>query len=87
MILRQTLTALLASAALLAAGSTAAQVGRAASEAGNAVEHKIDQKRADSRAKRSGPVGKAANHVKSGYHQNRSQSSAHKAKRALKNAG
>jgi hypothetical protein len=47
----------------------------------------FDEKRADSEARKSGPVGKAVNNVKSGYHKNRSQNSADKAKRALKDAG
>jgi len=78
------LIALVASLTVLTAG---AQVGKAASEATDSVKHKIDEKRADSDAKKSGPVGKVVNNVKSGYHKNRSKSSATKAKQALKNAG
>ena len=78
------LIALAASLTMLSAG---AQIGKAASEATDAAKHKIDQKRADSEAKKSGPVGKAVNNVKSGYHKNRADSSADKAKKALKNAG
>ncbi|KTT23768.1 hypothetical protein [Pseudacidovorax intermedius] len=66
------------------AGTSHAQLGKAASEATDAAEHKIDQKRAESEAKKSGPVGKAVNNVKSSYHKNRSESSATKAKNALK---
>ena len=78
------LLALVASLAVMTAG---AQVGKAASEATDAAKHKIDEKRADSEAKKSGPVGKAVNSVKSGYHKNRASSSADKAKKSLKNAG
>ena len=67
--------------------NASAQVGKAASEATDSVKHKIDEKRADSDAKKSGPVGKAVNNVKSGYHKNRSKASADKAKQSLKNAG
>ncbi|MEJ7688350.1 MAG: hypothetical protein WKG52_15960 [Variovorax sp.] len=82
--MKKILFALAASFALMSAG---AQVGKAASDATDAVKHKIDQKRADSDAKKSGPVGKTVNNVKSGYHENRSKNSADKAKKALKNAG
>lgn len=86
--MHKTLIALAASLGLLAAVGTAqAQVGKAASEAANSVEHKIDEKRADNEAKKSGPVGKAVNKVKSGYHKNRSEASKQKAKKALKDAG
>ena len=82
---------ILLTVAALAASFTvttaSAQVGKAASEATDAAKHKIDEKRADSEAKKSGPVGKAVNNVKSGYHKNRANSSADKAKKALKNAG
>ena len=74
-------------AAFLTVMTASAQVGKAASEATDAAKHKIDEKRADSEAKKSGPVGKAVNNVKSGYHKNRANSSADKAKKALKNAG
>jgi rhamnogalacturonyl hydrolase YesR len=85
--MQKTLIALAAATALFAAGAVSAQVGKAASEATDAVQHKIDEKRADSKARKSGPVGKAVNNVKSSYHKNRSSSSAQKAKRSLKNAG
>lgn len=85
--MQKTLIALAATAALLMAGTVSAQVGKAASEATDAVQHKIDEKRADSDAKKSGPVGKAVKKVKSGYHKNRSKNSAQKAKQSLKNAG
>ena len=82
--MRRMLALLIASFAVV---SAQAQIGKAASEATDAAKHKIDEKRADSAAKKSGPVGKAVNNVKSGYHKNRSQNSADKAKRALKDAG
>ena len=85
--MQKALIALATTVALLAAGTAPAQVGKAASEATDAVQHKIDQKRADSDAKKSGPIGKAVNNVKSGYHKNRSKNSAQKAKQSLKNAG
>ena len=85
--IHKTLVAIAASLTLLAAGTVSAQVGKAASEATDAVQHKIDEKQADSKAKKSGPVGKAVNNVKSGYHKNRSKASAEKAKQSLKNAG
>jgi hypothetical protein len=78
---------LVALAASLAVMTASAQIGKAASEATDAAKHKIDEKRADSEARKSGPVGKAVNNVKSGYHKNRSQRSADKAKKALKDAG
>lgn len=81
------LIAFAAALSLFAVGGAQAQVGKAASEAANSVEHKIDEKRADSEAKKSGPVGKAVNKVKSGYHKNRSEASKEKAKKAIKNAG
>jgi len=85
--MNKTLIAVATSLALLAAGAANAQLGKAASEATDAAKHKIDEKRADSEAKKSGPVGKAVNNVKSGYHKNRSKNSAEKAKKALKDAG
>jgi hypothetical protein len=75
--------ALAASLTVLTAG---AQIGKAASEATDATKHKMDEKRADSDARKSGPFGKALNNVKSGYHKNRSKNSADKAKQALKDA-
>jgi hypothetical protein len=75
--------ALAASLTVLTAG---AQIGKAASEATDATKHKMDEKRADSDARKSGPFGKAVNNVKSGYHKNRSKNSADKAKQALKDA-
>lgn len=78
------LVALAASLTVLTAG---AQMGKAASEATDSAKHKIDEKRADSEAQKSGPVGKAVNNVKSDYHRNRSKNSADKAKQALKDAG
>ncbi|RYF67143.1 MAG: hypothetical protein EOO29_37445 [Comamonadaceae bacterium] len=85
--MNKTLIALATSLSLFAVGAAHAQVGKAASEAANSVEHKIEEKRADSDAKKSGPVGKAVNNVKSGYHKNRAEASKQKAKKALKDAG
>ncbi|MDB5827241.1 MAG: hypothetical protein JWQ73_1461 [Variovorax sp.] len=82
--MKKIMFALVTSLAVLGAN---AQVGKAASEATDSVQHKIDEKRADSDAKKSGPVGKAVNNVKSGYHKNRAKNSANKAKQSLKNAG
>ena len=81
--MKKILLALVASLVVLGAH---AQIGKAASEATDSVQHKIDEKRADSAAKKSGPVGKAVNNVKSGYHKNRAKASAKKAKKSLKDA-
>lgn len=74
--------------AAFAAGLPAAhaQVGKAASEAVDAADHKIEEKRADAKAKDSGPVGKVVNKTKSKYHQQRSKQSAENAKQSLKKA-
>ena len=85
--MNKSLIALATSLTLLATVPVHAQIGKAASEATDAAKHKIDEKRADHEAKKSGPIGKAVNNVKSGYHKNRSKSSAGKAKKALKDAG
>lgn len=85
--MKKTLIALTAAMSLLAFGAAHAQLGKAASETANAAEHKIDEKRAESDAKKSGPVGKVVNKAKAGYHKNRANSSATKAKKALKDAG
>ena len=77
------LLALVASLTVLGAS---AQVSKAASEATDSAKHKIDEKHADSEAKKSGPFGKAVNNVKSGYHKNQSKRSAEKAKKSLKDA-
>lgn len=82
--MKKILFALVASLAVVGAN---AQVGKAASEATDAAQHKIDEKQADSQARKSGPVGKAVNNVKSSYHKNRAKNSASKAKQSLKNAG
>lgn len=85
--MHKTLIAIATALTLLAAGTAAnAQVGKAASEATDAAQHKIDEKRADSAAQKSGPVGKAVNKTKAAYHKNRAKASAHKAKQSLKNA-
>lgn len=75
-----------AAIASLAVLSAHAQIGKAASEATDAAQHKVDQKQAESDAKKSGPVGKAVNNVKSEYHENRAKADAEKAKKSLKNA-
>lgn len=66
-----------------AGAAHAADVGKAASDATNAAQHKIDQKRAESKAKESGPVGKVVNDAKAGYHKNRSDAAADNAKKAI----
>lgn len=78
-------TATLAAATLLglAGAVQAADVGKAASEATDAARHKIDQKRAESQAKESGPVGKAVNNLKSEYHEHKSKAAAKDAKEAV----
>lgn len=82
--MKKALIALATSFSLLAAGAAFAQAGKAASEATDSVRHKIDEKRADRKAEKSGPVGKAVNKAKSGYHKNRSGAAADDAKDALK---
>jgi len=77
---------LIAFAVSLAALGAHAQLGKAASEASDAAKHKIDEKRADSDAKKSGPVGKVVNGVKSDYHHGMSKRSADKAKQSAKDA-
>ena len=84
--MKKILVTLAAALSVLAASTVNAQVGKAASEATDAAKHKIDEKRADSEAKKSGPVGKAVNNVKSGYHKNRAKANADKAKKSLKDA-
>jgi hypothetical protein len=81
--MRKTLITLAAAAFVVATGSATAQVGKAASEATDSARHKIDEKRADSKAKESGPVGKTVNNVKSEYHEAQSKRSADKAKKAV----
>jgi hypothetical protein len=83
--MNKTLMALAASMTLLTVGMANAQVSEAASNAADAAQHKIEEKRAENDAKKSGPVGKAVNNVKAGYHKQRSKHSAHKAKKALSN--
>jgi hypothetical protein len=63
-----------------------AQVGKAASEAADAADHKVQEKRADAKAKDSGPVGKTVNKAKSKYHQQRARQSADNARQSLKKA-
>lgn len=81
--MKKTLLALMAAMSVV---SVSAQVGKAASEATDAAQHKIDQKRADGKAEKSGPVGKIVNKTKSGYHKKQSERSANKAKQSLKDA-
>jgi hypothetical protein len=82
-VMRKILMTLTAAIAVFAAGAATAQVGKAASEATDSARHKIDEKRADSEAKKSGPVGKTVNKAKSEYHENRSKAAAGKAKKAV----
>lgn len=84
--MKKSLIVIAATLAVFTAGTASAQVGKAAAEASDAAEHKIEQKRADDKAEKSGPVGKAVNNVKSDYHKKRSKNSADKAKQSLKNS-
>lgn len=79
---------LLLIAALAACSVTGAwaQVGKAASETADAVGHKIDEKRADDAAQKSGPVGKVVNKTKSSYHKAQAKRSTSKAKKSLQKA-
>lgn len=81
--MKKILLAMLAATSVM---SASAQLGKAASEAADTAQHKIEQKRAEGKAEKSGPVGKVVNKAKSGYHEKQSQRSAGKAKRALKDA-
>lgn len=63
--------------------SAYAQIDKAASEAANAVEQRLEQKRAEDDAAKSGPVGKAVNDVKAEYHKKRAEHSEKEAKDAL----
>lgn len=83
-VLLNTLGGVLALAMAMAGAN--AQVSKAASEATEAAQHKIDQKRAESEAKDSGPVGKVVNNAKAGYHKKQAERSAKKAKQAVKDA-
>ena len=82
--MKKVLIALATSFSMLATGAAVAQAGKAASEATDSIRHKIDEKRADRKAEKSGPVGKVVNKTKSGYHKNRSSDAADDAKNALK---
>jgi len=73
-------------ASLAMVGAANAQVGKAANEATDAAQHKVDQKQAENKAAKSGPVGKAVNGVKADYHENRANADAKKAKKSLNNA-
>lgn len=74
--------AILASFAALSAN---AQVGAAANDATDAAQHKVDQKQAESKAKKEGPVGRAVDNVKADYHKHEAKASANKAKKELNN--
>lgn len=77
--------ALLATAiTLLATTSAFAQLDKAATDAADAAEHKVEQKKAESDAKKSGPVGKAVNNTKAKYHKSQANRNAKSAKKALK---
>lgn len=71
---------------LCISGGAYAQLAKAASETASAAEHKIDEKRAETDAKKSGPVGKVVNKTKAGYHKAQAKRSTDKAKQSLKNA-
>lgn len=69
---------------LFATTSAFAQLADAASNAAGAAEHKLEQKQAESEAKKSGPVGKVVNGTKAQYHKAQSKRKTQKAKSALK---
>ncbi|QIL80568.1 hypothetical protein G7047_12140 [Diaphorobacter sp. HDW4A] len=69
---------------IFATTSAFAQLGAAASNAADAAEHKVEQKQAESEAKKSGPVGKAVNNTKAEYHKAQSKRHTKKAKAAVK---
>jgi len=82
--MKKMIFAVAASLALM--GAAQAQVGKAANEATDAAQHKVDQKQAEAKAANSGPVGKAVNGVKADYHEHAAKSDAKKAKKSLNNA-
>ncbi len=70
---------------LLAATSAFAQLDKAASNAGEAVDQKIEQKKAENdAAKSTNPVSKAVNNTKAEYHKAQSKRHSTKAKKAAK---
>lgn len=71
---------------LFAATSAFAQLGQAASDAGEAVNQKVEQKQAENAAAKSGPVGKVVNGTKAQYHKAQSKRHAEKAKKNVKKA-
>lgn len=75
-----------AALAAFTAGGAWAQVDKAASEANDAVQHKVEEKRADDAAAKSGPVGKVVNKTKAGYHKAQAKHSTKKAKQSMKKA-
>ena len=77
-------TASIAIAASLIALGAHAEIGKAASDASDAAKHKMEQQRAESKAKESGPVGKAVNDVKAEYHGKQAERQTENAKKELK---
>ena len=75
---------LAAAISVLATTSAWAQLTDAASNAAGAAEHKIEQKQAESEAKKSGPVGKVVNGTKAQYHKAQSKRKGAQAKKAAK---
>ncbi|MPM54744.1 hypothetical protein SDC9_101524 [bioreactor metagenome] len=71
---------------IFAATSAFAQLDKAAADANEAAQHKVEEKKAENQAAKSGPVGKAVNKTKAKYHKAQSQHHAKKAKTEVKNA-
>lgn len=74
---------LIALAISMAAFGASAQVDKAASNAADAAQHKVDQKRAEAKAAESGPIGKAVNNTKAEYHEKMAEKDTKDAKKAL----
>lgn len=75
---------LAAAIGVLATTSAFAQLDKAATDAADSAEHKVEQKKAENEAAKSGPVGKAVNGTKAEYHKAQSKRNAKSAKKALK---
>ena len=81
--MKSTNKTLIALAISMAAIGASAQVDKAASNAADAAQHKVDQKRAEAKAADSGPIGKAVNNTKAEYHEKMAEKDTKDAKKAL----
>ena len=81
--MKSTNKTLIALAISMAAIGASAQVDKAASNAADAAQHKVDQKRAEAKAEDSGPIGKAVNNTKAEYHKGMAEKNKNDAKENL----